>query len=83
MIRSQLFFIDSFCIASVFHRKIGKMSGPTFSKLPSPLKELLSGGSLELGKSEKDKADVIEWIEKVSQGDIVKPEAIRVRRRLL
>lgn len=80
MIRSH---IDSFCIASVFHRKIGKMSGPTFSKLASPLKELLSGGSLELGKSEKDKADVIEWIEKVSQGDIVKPEAIRVRRRLL
>lgn len=56
------------------------MSDPTFAKLASPLKELLLGASPELGKSDKDKADVIEWIEKVAQGDIVKPEGIQVCR---
>ena len=68
---------------SIYHRKIGTMPSPTLSKLASPLKELVLGASPELGKSEKDKADVIEWIEKVIQGDIVKPEVIHVRRRLL
>ena len=59
------------------------MSDPIFLKLASPISELLSGGSPELGKSEVDKADVIEWIERVAQGDIVKPEMVQVRRRLL
>ena len=59
------------------------MSNPTFLKLAPPLSQLLLGGSPELGKSEVDKAEVIEWIERVAQGDIVKPEMVQVRRRLL
>lgn len=59
------------------------MSDPAFAKLASPLKELVVSASPELGKSDKDKADVIEWIEKVAQGDIVKPEGIQVRIRML
>ncbi|KAI0720467.1 hypothetical protein C8T65DRAFT_633102 [Cerioporus squamosus] len=48
------------------------------AKLPSPLKDLVTGaaqdGSEDFGKSEKDKAEVAEWIEKAAQGDVAKPE---------
>lgn len=53
-------------------------------KLPSPLRDLVaqatSDGSTDFGKSEKDKTEVAEWIEKISQGDIVKPQNLKVRK---
>ena len=53
------------------------------AKLPSPLKDLVTGaaqdGSEDFGKSEKDKAEVAEWIDKVAQGDVAKPENFKVR----
>lgn len=58
------------------------MSHPSLEKLSSPLKELVLGGSSELGKSDKDKVEVSEWIEKVAQGDIVKPAGVKVWTRL-
>ena len=57
----------------------------SLAKLSSPLKALVTGaiqlenGSGDTGKSDKDEADVIEWIEKVAQGDIVKLSGIKVR----
>jgi aminoacyl tRNA synthase complex-interacting multifunctional protein 1 len=54
------------------------MSDPSISKLASPLKDLVLGATLEYGKSDKDKAEVAEWIEKVAQGDIVKPTGVMV-----
>jgi aminoacyl tRNA synthase complex-interacting multifunctional protein 1 len=47
-------------------------------KLASPLRDLVTGATTELGKSDKDKAEVTEWIEKVAQGDIVKPSGVKV-----
>ena len=61
-----------------------KMSVQTaLAKLPSPLKDLVTGaaqdGSEDFGKSEKDKAEVAEWIDKVAQGDLARPENFKVR----
>ena len=57
-------------------------SAAVVSKLQSPLRDLVLGatqdGSQDFGKSEKDKAEVAGWIEKVAQGDVVKPEALKV-----
>ncbi|EIW59492.1 nucleic acid-binding protein [Trametes versicolor FP-101664 SS1] len=51
------------------------------AKLPSPLRDLVAGaaqdGSEDFGKSEKDKAEVAEWIDKVAQGDVAKPESLK------
>lgn len=54
------------------------MSDTSIQKLPSPLKDLVLRGTPELGKTDKDKADVAEWIEKIVQSDIVKPAGIKV-----
>lgn len=54
------------------------MANPSISKLVSPLKDLVLGVTPELGKTDKDKAEVIEWIEKIAQGDIIKPEGVKV-----
>ncbi|THH01578.1 hypothetical protein EW026_g1163 [Hermanssonia centrifuga] len=58
------------------------MSSTTaIAKLHSPLKELVEGatkeGSAEFGKSEKDKAEVTEWIERVAAGEAAKPENLK------
>jgi aminoacyl tRNA synthase complex-interacting multifunctional protein 1 len=47
-------------------------------KLNSPIKDLViaaQDGGHDFGKSEEDKADVIDWIEKVGQGDSITLEA--------
>ncbi|KAI8978695.1 hypothetical protein BD414DRAFT_579842 [Trametes punicea] len=48
------------------------------AKLPSPLRDLVvaaaQDGSEDFGKSEKDKAEVADWIDKVAQGDVAKLE---------
>ncbi|OBZ71316.1 tRNA-aminoacylation cofactor arc1 [Grifola frondosa] len=50
-------------------------------KLPSPLRDLVTGaaqeGSPDYGKSEKEKVEVADWIEKVAQGDVAKPERLK------
>ncbi|CDO71440.1 hypothetical protein BN946_scf184909.g34 [Trametes cinnabarina] len=55
------------------------MSASTaLAKLSSPLRDLVAGaaqdGSEDFGKSEKDKAEVAEWIDKVAFGDVARPE---------
>ena len=67
--------------ARVLLRKMSVQAA--LAKLPSPLKDLVTGaaqdGSEDFGKSEKDKAEVAEWIDKVAQGDVAKPENFKVR----
>ncbi|PSR74820.1 hypothetical protein PHLCEN_2v9534 [Hermanssonia centrifuga] len=57
-------------------------SATAIAKLHSPVKELVEGatkeGSAEFGKSEKDKAEVTEWIERVAAGEAAKPENLKV-----
>jgi len=60
----------------VYTRKIGNMTA-SILKLASPLKDLVLGATPELGKSDQDKAEVAGWIEKVVQGDIVKPAGVK------
>ena len=53
-----------------------------FSKLSSPLRELLVGSAQQdqqqLGVSEKDKEDIAKWIDKVAQANFVKSDAFQV-----
>ena len=51
----------------------------TIAKLHSPLKELVSNvADAHHGKTEKDKAEVAEWIEKVAAGEAVNPGSLNV-----
>ncbi|EKM51492.1 uncharacterized protein PHACADRAFT_149923 [Phanerochaete carnosa HHB-10118-sp] len=50
----------------------------SIARLHSPLKELVSSvADAHHGKSEKDKTEVSEWIEKVAAGDAVKADGLR------
>ena len=53
------------------------------AKLAPPLRDLVAAaaqdGSEDFGKSEKDKAEVAQWIDKVAQGDVAKAENLKVR----
>ena len=53
-----------------------------FFSLSSPLRELLVGSTQQdqqqLGVSEKDRADIAQWVEKAAQADFVKPDALQV-----
>jgi hypothetical protein len=51
-------------------------SNDVFSKLSSPLHDLLTGS--ELGVSEKDQAEIAQWVEKAGQPDFVKSDAFLV-----
>ncbi|KAJ6584967.1 hypothetical protein B0H19DRAFT_924924 [Mycena capillaripes] len=50
-------------------------------KLSSPLKDLVlsatQNGSVHVGKQEKDEREVIEWIAKIEQGDLVKEAGLK------
>jgi len=52
------------------------------SKLSSPVKELVQAVAQPetslVGKTEKDQAEIAQWIDKVAQGDLVKAENIKV-----
>ena len=52
------------------------------AKLPSPLRDLVTAaaqdGSEDFGRSEKDKAEVADWIDKVAQGEVAKPDKLQV-----
>lgn len=58
-------------------------SAAALSKLDISLRGLVANaatdGSKDFGRSEKDKTQVAEWIEKIAQGDIAKPERLKVR----
>ncbi|KAI0761970.1 hypothetical protein BD413DRAFT_586807 [Trametes elegans] len=59
-----------------------KMSASAaLAKLPSPLRDLVTAaaqdGSEDFGRSEKDKAEVADWIDKVAQGGVVKPDKLQ------
>ncbi|KAI0004514.1 nucleic acid-binding protein [Russula compacta] len=55
-------------------------STDVFSKVLSPIRELLVGSvqqdQQQLGVSEKDQADIAQWIEKAVQKDFAKPDAL-------
>ncbi len=57
-------------------------SQASVSRLPHPVRELVvaaSQGTEDFGKSEKDKAEVTEWISKVAEGTIAHPSTAKVR----
>jgi aminoacyl tRNA synthase complex-interacting multifunctional protein 1 len=59
-------------------------SQAAISKLPSPLKELVlsavkADDGQAFGTSEKEKAEVADWIEKVAAGDVAKAETLKVK----
>jgi len=53
-------------------------SNDIFSKLSSPLHDLLTGSTQQdrqqLGVSEKDQAEIAQWVEKAGQPDFVKSD---------
>jgi aminoacyl tRNA synthase complex-interacting multifunctional protein 1 len=53
-----------------------------FSKLSSPLRDLLTGSvqqdQQQLGVLEKDRAEIAQWVEKAAQTDFVKTDAFLV-----
>ncbi|KAI0283982.1 nucleic acid-binding protein [Russula aff. rugulosa BPL654] len=67
------------CSESLVHRFFAMSSNDIFSKLSSPLHDLLTGsaqqGQQQLGVSEKDQAEIAGWIEKAAQSDFVKSDA--------
>lgn len=46
----------------------------SISKLPSPLKDLVVTSQADVGKTEADKAEVAQWIEKVAEGEVALPD---------
>ena len=52
------------------------------AKLTPPIRDLVAvaaqDGSEDFGKSEKDKAEVTQWIEKIAEGSVAKPENLKV-----
>lgn len=53
------------------------MADSSVAKLPSSLKDLVLGAKPNFGKSDEDKAEILNLIEKVSQGDVAKPEGVK------
>ena len=64
------------------HRFFPMASTDVFSKLSSPLRDLLIGStqqdSQQLDVSEKDQTDIAQWIQKSAQPDFVKSDALPV-----
>ncbi|KAH9936283.1 nucleic acid-binding protein [Fomitopsis serialis] len=56
-------------------------SATSLSKLPVPLRDLVANaavdGSSDFGKSEKEKAEVTGWIEKIAEGEVAKPQNLK------
>ncbi|PCH40131.1 nucleic acid-binding protein [Wolfiporia cocos MD-104 SS10] len=56
-------------------------SAAAISKLPNPLRDFVttatSDPEQDFGTTEKDKAEVAEWIEQIAQGDVTKPENLK------
>lgn len=54
----------------------------SLSKLSSPLKELVANAQADTGKTDADKADVVNWIDKVAVGEISKANGFSVSRKI-
>ena len=60
-------------------------SAHAIKKLPESLHSLVIGAvqegdaSSDFGKSEKDQAEVSAWIERIADGEVTKPENVKVR----
>jgi len=67
---------------SFLHRFFAMSSNDVFSKLSSPIRDLIIGSSQQdqqqLGISDKDQAEVAQWVEKAAQPDFVKSDAFLV-----
>jgi aminoacyl tRNA synthase complex-interacting multifunctional protein 1 len=50
----------------------------SLSKLHSPLKELVTNAQADTGKTDADQLEVVNWIDKVAAGDIVKSDSLSV-----
>lgn len=50
----------------------------SLSKLPCPLKDLVANAQADTGRTDTDKLEVANWIDKVASGDIVKSESLSV-----
>ena len=48
------------------------------ASLLSPIKELVLDSKENIGKTDTDKAEVSDWLEKVSKGNIVKDDNLKV-----
>jgi len=48
----------------------------SLSKLHSPLKELVTNAQADTGKTDADQLEVVNWIDKVAAGDIVKSDSL-------
>ena len=72
--------VRRFSIINLFSRSMS--STDAFSPLSSPLRELVVGSAQQdqqqLGASEKDRADIAQWVEKAAQVGFVKPDALQV-----
>lgn len=70
-------------VARVIHRFFAMSSNDVFSKLSPSLHDLLTGSAQQdqqqLGVSEKDQAEIAQWVEKAGQPDFVKSDAFLVR----
>ena len=67
---------------SLIHRFFTMSSNDVFSKLSSPIRDLLTRSTQkdqqQLGVSEKDQAEIAQWVEKASQPGFVKSDAFLV-----
>src|SRR6266850_1086881 len=74
--------VHRFSILNLFSRSMS--STDAFSSLSSPLRELLVGftqqDQQQQGVSEKDRADIAQWVEKVARADFVKPDDLQLCR---
>jgi hypothetical protein len=81
-VRSEMMSSIFRCSESLVHRFFAMSSNDVFSKLSSPLHDLLTGlaqqDQQQLGVSEKDQAEIAGWIEKAAQSDFVKSDAFLV-----
>lgn len=67
---------------SLVRRFATMSSNDVFSKLSSPLHDLVTGSAQQdqqqLGVSENDQAEIAQWVEKAAQPDFVKSDACLV-----
>lgn len=78
---SQMNALTRLCYQPIwrYHLTARKMSYEvSLSKLPSPLKDLVTNAQADAGKTDNDKLEVVSWIDKVAAGEIVKSERFSV-----
>lgn len=64
---------------SIPKKYMSSLSQAAISKLHAPLRDLVSGSTPDLGKSDKDQTEVTQWLEKVAQGEAVKADTLKVK----